>query len=748
MRKGLVSVALLAAPLFCQQPHLLLDSRDLNRIRNLTSTQAWAEAVVRALVRGAEAWPADHVREFGLKEWAIPQEGAGWSHAYVCPEHGVRLTQQGGKNICPVDGKDYHGWPIDNVVYMQRNDDNARAARDLGLAYRLTGNVAFADKARRIFNAYAELYPRLPIHDNNKLDTRTGARVMSQTLSEAKWLVPLEFGYDLVRDAMPAPERERFETNVLKNAAAVIARNDAGGSNWQSWHNAALLAAGLLMADRTLTQLAVDGPGGFRFQLREGINRDGEWHEGSWGYHFFALDPLLQTREMAARAGIPVPEAKALKRMLDAPLECLFPDGSLPNFNDSGFTGLTGEARYYDIGYRLFGELQYGFVARGSRRGIESLLWGADQLPPGVAPPLASAVLPESGLAILRVHGSDHTIAMKFGPHGGGHGHFDKLTFISYANGSHLATDPGTQAYASPTHNSWDKLTVAHNTLVADQATQAAATGSLLSWTALPDATAIRASAGPVYPQIELHRTLVLTAEYALDVSEAQTTDKKPHSFDWVYHNLGSLSTDLPQENYTGLPKSNGYQHLAGARAAATGDQWRATFRGDHANLRVSMIGASGTTVVAGQGLGPDLQVPVPFLMARRKASNTIFAALYEPYLNGPATAAFLEESGTYIVERNGLRDRIALSPFSLMRTAGGVPVRAVLAAGAASAFAESSLSDGAEIEWGPDVISVTTQNVAKGTLRIRAAEARTFRVNGSVVPARSEGDFRVVTIQ
>lgn len=748
MCKRLVSLALLAAPLFCQ-PNLLLNSGDLDRIRKLAAAQPWAATAVRELVSAAERWPADHVREFGLKEWAIPAQGAGWSHAYVCPEHGVRLTQKAGNNICPVDGKDYHGWPIDNVVFMQRNDDNAQAARDLGLAYRLTGNAEFAAKARRIFDAYAEIYPTLPIHDNdNKPDAKTGARVMSQTLSEAKWLVPLAFGYDLVRDTMPAAERQRFETNVLKNAAAVIARNDAGASNWQSWHNAALLAAGLLTGDRTLAQLAIDGPGGFRFQLRVGINRDGAWHEGSWGYHFFALEPLLETREMAARAAIAVPEATALKRMLDAPLECMFPDGTLPNFNDSGFTRLAGEAHYYDIGYRLFGDPRYPMLVRGSHRGTEALLWGADELPSGAAPsPLGSAVLPESGIAVLRVRGSDHTMAMKFGPHGGAHGHFDKLTFISYANGARLAADPGTQAYASPTHATWDKLTVAHNTLVADETTQAASTGRLLEWTALPDATAIRASAGPVYPHVELDRTLVLTAEYALDVSEAKATDGAAHAVDWLYHGFGALSTDLPLEDYQGLPRTNGYQHLAGAQAAATSQPWQATFRQDRANLRVVMIGAPGTTVVLGRGLGPDLRVPVAFLMARRKSAESRFAALYEPYAVSPAIAAFRQDMGAYIVERNGATDRIALAPFSLMRTVAGLPLRAVLAPGAASAFAESSLSSGVEIEWSGDAVNVTTQRGATGTLRIRAPQGRTIRVDGAVLPTRRDGEFQVVAI-
>lgn len=271
-------------------------------MHKLAASEPWAADAVADLVKDAEDWPASHLRKFGLAKWELPKEGSGWSHDYVCPVHGVRLRLEGSHNICPIDGKDYHGWPVDNVVYMMRNDDNAAAARDLGLAYRLTGNAEFAEKARRILNAYSGLYPTLPIHDNqNRPNTKRGARVMSQTLSEAKWLVPLAFGYDLVRDAMPDSERTRFETHVLRNAAAVIERNEMGTNNWQSWHNAALLAVGLLTSDRALVDRAIDGTAGFRFQMREGISPDGPWREGSWGYHFFALRPLLLTREMAVR---------------------------------------------------------------------------------------------------------------------------------------------------------------------------------------------------------------------------------------------------------------------------------------------------------------------------------------------------------------------------------------------------------------------------------------------------------------
>lgn len=675
MRLAWLSLFLLGFSAF-GEPHLLLDRSDFERIRKLAANQPWAAAVISELEQRAQDWPAAHVREFGLGEWALPKEGAGWSHAYVCPEHGARLTQRAGKNLCPIDGKDYHGWPVNNVVYMQRNDDTARAARDLGLAYRFTGKAGYAEKARRIFNVYAELYSKLPIHDNsNKLDGKSGARVMSQTLSEAKWLLPLAFGYDLVRDAMPAAERERFESNVLRNAAAVIARYDAGKSNWQSWHNAALLAAGLITGERSLVSLAIDGPSGFKFQMRESITPDGPWYEGAWGYHFFAFEPLLLTREMAARAGIPLPEAAALKRMLDAPLGCVFPDGTLPNFNDSGGVRLPRHARYYDIGYRLFGDARYLALVRGAARGVDSLLWGAESPPAGEPVALASEVLPSAGLATLRVRGSDHTLAIKFGPHGGGHGHFDKLSFVSYANGTRLAADPGTQAYAARSHATWDKMTVAHNTITVDERTQAQSTGRLLEWIPRPDVTAIRVSAGPVYPKIEMERTMVHTADYTLDIAEAHSTDSTAHRFDWTYHNFGAASSGLPLQPYAGLPRENGYQHLTETRAARTNETWQATFTQPNSGLRVYMLGAPDTTVVLGHGLGPDPRVPVPFVMARRQGSLARFVSLYVPYQSAPAVQGFRESSGgVFTIVMAQATDEIMIEPgkFSRLRKRGG----------------------------------------------------------------------------
>ena len=99
---------LLAMPALAA-PRLLLDENDIARIRKTVAAEPWAKAIADHLIRQSDEWPAQHVREYGLSKFEIPKEGAGWSHDYVCPVHGMRLKQSAGKNLCPVDGKDYHG---------------------------------------------------------------------------------------------------------------------------------------------------------------------------------------------------------------------------------------------------------------------------------------------------------------------------------------------------------------------------------------------------------------------------------------------------------------------------------------------------------------------------------------------------------------------------------------------------------------------------------------------------------------
>jgi hypothetical protein len=167
-----------------------------------------------------------------------------------------------------------------------------------------------------------------------------------------------------------------------------------------------------------------------------------------------------------------------------------------------------------------------------------------------------------------------------------------------------------------------------------------------------------------------MERTLVHTAAYTLDIAEARSTDGSTHLFDWMYHNFGTLTTLLPTKPYFGFPQASGYQHLTGGRAVPLDEGWQVVFEQTNANMRVRMLGADGTTVVTGKGLGPDLRVPVPFVMARRSAPAARFVILYQN-ASQAADAVLVETApGVFTVTIGDMRDQITLSgKYSFTRT-------------------------------------------------------------------------------
>jgi MYXO-CTERM domain-containing protein len=589
-------------------PRVLLDAADFARIQAWAARQSWAADRRDAILRRADAWPASHLARYGLSSWAPPPEGGQWGNWYVCPDHAVNLRfESPDRSVCPVDGRNWTGYPYAQVIYARRHDEAADAARDLGLAWQLDGDPSRARAAAAILLEYAARYEAYPLHDTRNGGGRSGARVLAQTLDESGWLISMAWAYDLIRDTLAPAEQATIEARLLRPAVEVIRRNDAGQSNWQSWHDAAIAAAGVALDDPRLIHHALRGPSGLDFQLGVSVDADGFWYEGSWGYHFYALDALTRSALIGEKAGVARLDDPRLASMYRAPVRFALGDRSLPAFNDAAAASLSGNRRLFEAIAARLPDAALRWPLADQPRTEDGLFFGLESVPSVAAPARPSAVFPASGYVALRAGRGDtaHELILDYGPHGGWHGHRDKLGFVSYGHGAVLGLDPGSGSYAAPTHDGWDRTTVAHNTLIVDEQSQAEATGRLERAVLLDGIGFVYADAGEVYPNLaRVTRQLLLLEEYAIDVVAATSLDGANHRFDLIYHQAGEVSSPLPLAPWAGFGSGPGYRYLTGTTATSTDADLVATFDRDgfgpapYGSVWASAAGTSGRFTV------------------------------------------------------------------------------------------------------------------------------------------------------
>jgi len=647
-------------------PHLFLTLQDFEARKAIVQREPWAKAALTAVLKEADGYPQDYLKQFGLTKVEAPKT-AQWAHWYVCPDTGTHLQfHPPNHNICPDTGKDYQDWPISDVHYHYMHDTLSRDAMMLGIAYRMTGREIYAQHAAEILKMYADKYKDYSIVDNYGKQSNTGARIYSQTLNESIWLIDMTFAYDLVRGSgeLKAGDRTHIEKDLLIPSAATVVRgHKEPTNNIQSWINGAQAAVGFELGDKSLIDEAIDGPLGFRYQMKNYVH-EGFWIEGAWGYQFYAMRPLTATAEMAKRHGVDLwKQEPALASMFSSPLGVMMPNGELPAFNDSEEVRLYNNAPIYELAYENTNDP--GLLAvldNAPRSSKESLLFGVEALPEAKKSLLKSAVFPESGYAMLRAKNNDFSIILKFGPHGGGHGHYDKLGEIVYAEGRTQAVDPGTQLYGMALHKEWDQMSVAHNTITADELRQDQATGKLIAWKDEDGYVAVTASAGPAYKFANLTRSILVTEEYALQVDHAHSTDGRPHVYDFNYHNYGKQTMLLPTVPYGDFPKVNGYLHLEAARRGETDGDLRTRFENEGTTMSLEVLGGMPTEIFQGVAPGPHPAAKVPFVIARRKGVDVEFVTLLIPSRGeAPKITARIGEAGTILVYGPGWADTVGL---------------------------------------------------------------------------------------
>jgi hypothetical protein len=609
------------------RPCLFVNQTELNEAKHKAEEYDWARLIYAKIMKQADFWLT--------KALNIPATGGGFFHDggsdYLITLHHYELTE---------------------------------AARYLALAFAWTGREEYLARAREILTGYADRYLTYEIEDKSHrkgTEAVAGGRATTQGINEIKWALPLMWAYDIVYNQLSVDERNRVADQIFHPLAQLTLNINEGPHNHQTWYNTTVGTLGVLLKERRYLEHAIDKPdSGFRFQMTHSVRPEGLWYEGSINYHFFALKALYSLAESLYHSGVDLYQVEPYLRMLNFPLEMVTPSLTCTSINDGRqvcFPISTHDTQaFYEVAYRRTGNPHYGIiVSKAPRVLLESLIYGIPEVPGGELPS-STRIWPSSGLAVLRAgEGSGYKqITFDFLPYAGEHGHRAKLGLEIYGLGRILAPDPGSSIYRDPVHIHWYKKTISHNCLLVDGKTQAK-TGlePVLASGGGPALSFIEVAADQLYPGVGLKRLTGVTPHFSFDLYQAQAQDGAIHTYDWVYHNYGRFTTDLPLDEATEPETGDGYQYIKDLKRGSSTDAIRSYWYLPEGLVALTTLPDGTTQMIAGNGMaaeGADLvQImrtdpnPVPMVIYRRTTPRTVFRTLIQP-LRFHEEQWFLEE--------------------------------------------------------------------------------------------------------
>lgn len=119
--------------------------------------------------------------------------------------------------------------------------------------------------------------------------------------------------------------------------------------------NSAIGIIGLLFHQEELVQQAVYGEYGLLYQLEHGVQDNGLWFEGAFGYHFYALNSFMVYEKFALHTAHSHIHHPNYRGMLELTAQYLQPDYQVPMLNDTSYDHMRSAYRLYEFPYRELG---------------------------------------------------------------------------------------------------------------------------------------------------------------------------------------------------------------------------------------------------------------------------------------------------------------------------------------------------------------------------------------------------------
>lgn len=616
-------------------PCVYLTPEDVTRARETLKTAAWAQEWFEGVKSQADQWMEKS------EEWlvsVIPEKGAcfayGFSGCPICSASwgtwgGARCSwDKPGKVTCanghvlpdedhPDPGTGYVG-PDGRIHYFVGSYNawvvetlEARAVANLALAYTLTGEDKYADRAGFILDLLADIYPSCDAGSWDYPSTPPSGRFCRPWYQVARVLVHYVDEYDQVFNSASLDKpsiregmtrRENIELNLLRNGAEYCYEQSLKGRlhNGEADYVRGALAVGCCLGIPWYIDWAYDGPYGILSFVRNNVDRDGRYFETSAMYadHTRSLyltfaEPLFNYRSDKYPSGINLYDDRQFQSFYVLPQLSFSCIGKTPRFGDSG----PDTARSYlpkrptnQFDYRL-AERLYARVSDPADRakfgGLLNWLSAGDPeamrhsdgempwllfhgraleadpdaaLDPRLARKISQCELfGQKGFVFLRdgEGPSAQALLLRYGP-SLNHGHLDDLNINYYARGFEVTYDLGYGLGSTHTQVGWGRQTASHNLVLVDEKPQrsegSGTGGSLHQFADLPGLKLVEASSENSYVNqgVSVYRRLLAMAgegdrRYLVDLFRVR--GGKQH--DYLLHSFGEQATfegvELPE---------------------------------------------------------------------------------------------------------------------------------------------------------------------------------------------------------
>ena len=614
-------------PVFGPPPRLAITAEELAALEESPDFESRRRSALGA---------AQHILDEGI---SVPEGPGDWVFYYANPQNGQRLKPLSpSEHQCPKTGQVFSD-PRTIAAYrtIQHNLVNRQVLR-LAWASVYGRDERFAGAVKEVLVKLADDYDTYPGRRDRWGRTGwfapLGGRRYSQSLSEAVGIIKLAQAYDLVRTSAvwTDAEHEHVREDLFRATARTLLAWNQGVNNHQTWYNAGLMAIASVLGDEALVQRVLTMRGGFDDQLQRSVGSDGLWYEGTIAYHFYALDAMRHIVEAGRRIGLSLHERPRFRSMFTGPLEATYPNGQFPAINDSDSGFLSAHRDFYRWAAQWYDDPR--FAAARDMRGPGGSSDNDVQAPSALAQ--ESKVLSDAGLAVLRRgQGAGAVCALvDFGPHGGGHGHLDKLQVLLYANGREWLLDPGRLSYSHHAYKTWVKHTAAHNTVTIDGRSQRPTTGRLRWFTVEEHYAACATESLAAFSGVELRRALLLTDRMLVDVFDVWS--ERPVQIDWFAHGVAQR-VEPPGDMGPFEPSTpgsvDGYPHLGDARIAAADKTTAFQFVAeDGAKLSAWCVASPGQPerFITCAAPGYEYDQKLPCLIRRRSGTVATFVTVYD----------------------------------------------------------------------------------------------------------------------